>query len=172
MESSLFGTNKIIIIDNFLSEDNLIRCQNRLNRVKSIPEKWFSINQKHKYKNFCNLLLSEASNYYDLSSCIGYEFWTHNNTRPPEWHYDKDEVLYYNTKIFSFPICSIVFYPIIKNLVNGNLIIENKTITPIENRLVIFSHGLYHRVEHFSGTRSSLLVNPWKTRLYKNILEL
>ena len=42
-------------------------------------------------------MIGIASKYYDLSSSIGYEFWTHNNTRPfgdsetDGWHYDKDD---------------------------------------------------------------------------------
>ena len=37
---------------------------------------------------------------------------------------------------------------------------------PKENRLVIFSPGLYHGVEQFKGVRTSINVNPWNTRLY------
>ena len=38
-------------------------------------------------------MINMASQMYDFTSCIGYEFWTHYNTRPRDWHIDKDEQL-------------------------------------------------------------------------------
>ena len=40
-------------------------------------------------------------------------------------------------------------------------------ITPQENRLIVFSPGLYHGVQQFTGVRTSINVNPWNTQLYK-----
>jgi hypothetical protein len=40
-------------------------------------------------------------------------------------------------------------------------------VVPKENRLVIFSKGLYHGVEEFEGVRTSININPWNTPLYK-----
>ena len=49
---------------------------------------------------------------------------------------------------------------------NGGLLnIENNIfVKPKTNRFVLFSPGLLHGVEEFTGKRSSFLVNPWKTK--------
>ena len=54
-------------------------------------EKWYSLEEDHIFRDFCIQLINVASNFYDLSSCIGYEFWSHNNTTPRGWHIDQEE---------------------------------------------------------------------------------
>ena len=123
---------------------------------------WCDFNYEHQFQDLCLQFIDIASKYYDLSSSIGYEFWTHNNTRPPEgWHYDKDEFLFDATGKYDYPLCSIVYYPLIENLQGGHLHIECDIITPKENRLIIFPPKTYHYVEPFKGNRISILVNPW-----------
>ena len=41
-------------------------------------------------------------------------------------------------------------------------------VKPVKNRLVIFSKRLYHGVEEFTGTRVSVNINPWDTKLYND----
>ena len=123
--------------------------------------------KNHKFQDFCCKFIEIAENFYDMSSCVGYEFWTQNNSRPSEWHYDKDEIAYTTKGVTRYPICSTVFYLEVQNLENGKLQFKNGVeVTPRENRLVIFSPGLYHGVEQFNGVRTSINVNPWNTQLY------
>ena len=70
-----------------------------------IPDKlesinWFDLDQEHTYKKFCSLLLNIAGKYYNLSTAVGYELWTHNGNKLAR-HQDKDE------NDFSFPVLSI-----------------------------------------------------------------
>ena len=55
---------------------------------------WYPLDHEHKYKNFCIDILTIASQYFDFSKIVGYEFWSQQNTKPNTWHYDKDEKLY------------------------------------------------------------------------------
>ncbi len=108
------------------------------------------------------VILDKASNYFDLSKMRYYESWTHKNTKPLEWHYDKDEKLYKKGEL-RFPLCSTVFYPTVsENLVGGKLVFENGVaVEPKINRLVVFAPGLYHAVQPFRGKRTSINTNPW-----------
>ena len=140
-----------------LKEDNL---------GDDLKDRWFDLNQEHQFDNFCIELIKLASDFYDLSSCIGYEFWSQNNTRPSDWHYDKDEELG-NQGIACFPLCSMVYYLVVENLQGGQLHLEDDIITPKTDRLVIFPPGKYHMVDPFEGKRVSLLINPWNKSLNK-----
>ena len=105
------------------------------------------------------LLLKLASNYFDLSNMVGSEYWAHYGTRP-DWHVDKDEKLYEQSKVLKYPICSIVYYADI-NVVGGNFVTETSMVKPVTNRMLIFSPNLLHCVEPYTGTRLSIAVNPW-----------
>jgi len=161
--SRKMNENKVIIIENTFSKNKLFNFQESIKKLNNSnkDECWYDLNQEHEYSIICNDLLNECSKYYNLSSCIGYEFWTQNNRRPCSWHYDKDEIHYELVKEYKFPICSIVYYPIVNNLIGGKLHIEHQIITPYENMMVIFPPGSYHYVEKFEGNRCSVLVNPW-----------
>ena len=161
-----------IVIDHFFKKDEFYSFKEQISLLdgKNANDKlttlWYKFGENHQFFKLCSSLLEEAKNYYDFSSAVGYEFWTQNNTRPPTLHYDRDEKLYNEKKIFSFPICSIIFYVIVDNLSGGNLILDSDVIHPKENRLVIFPPGVLHEVEEFQGNRTSVLVNPWNTTLY------
>lgn len=94
---------------------------------------------------------------------MGLESWSHYQTKP-EWHYDKDEDLYNQTGILAFPICSIVYYPKIDLVSGGEFITEDVTIKPKNNRLIVFSSGVYHSVNDFKGERFSVIINPWENK--------
>ena len=134
----------------------------------NINEKWYSLEEQHPFDNFCNSMIGVANQFINLDSCVGYEFWTQKNTRPSKWHQDKDEQLNGNESILSFPLCSMVYYLIVENLEGGQLHVEDDIITPKTNRLVIFSPGKYHYVQPYTGTRISMLVNPWNRVLNKS----
>ena len=159
-------TKTAVIIDNLLNPDDLKNIQDKVESENTMPTYWYDISQQHDYFNLCHLLLITANNHYDLSDVIGYEFWGHKNTRPPGgWHYDKDEIAFHRDGIYKFPVCSIIYYPVIENLIGGELILNKDVITPRTNRLIIFKSGVYHYVNEFEGKRYSLLINPWTHKL-------
>ena len=128
-------------------------------------ERWYSLDEEHIFKDFCVQMVNVASNFYDLTSCIGYEFWSQNNTRPQNWHIDQDEQLVAKTNQTRFPLCSMVYYVKVNDLKGGKLHIEDDIITPKTNRLVILSPQLNHCVDPFIGDRISFCVNPWSVKL-------
>jgi hypothetical protein len=105
------------------------------------------------------LLLKRAAKFFDLSRMVGSEYWAHYGTRP-DWHIDKDEKLHKTSGEIKCPICSIVYYADI-DVVGGNFLTETVTVKPITNRMIVFSPGLLHGVESFTGTRLAVAVNPW-----------
>ena len=128
-----------IILDNVLDETSIDKINIALGQSSS-KSTWYNLNDNHIYDN--------------------YEFWTRDNTKPPEWHQDKDEKLA-DEGILKFPLCSIVYYSCVKSLLGGRLYVENDIITPKTNRMIIFAAGARHYVEDFSGHRVSMLINPW-----------
>ena len=158
----------VIILDNVISNIDAVN-QKILSNLedKNQHQDWCTFETNHYFKDFCLKFIDIASNFFDLSSCVGYEFWTQNNTRPSEWHYDKDERLLEEKGILDYPLCSMVYYPFVENLEGGQLHIECDIITPRVNRLIIFSPETYHYVQPFSGKRISLLINPWSKVLNK-----
>ena len=171
MKNQTHHQKNTIIIDNFLPDDEFHSHQSfLLNKLdgKNVNVSWYSLHEDNVYRDICHKLLNLCSEYYNLSSCVGYEFWTQNNSLPGGWHYDKDESLYNQTGELSFPICSIIFYLNIQDLNDGKLHLEDTIITPKNNRVIIFPPGVYHFVEDFTGGRTSILVNPWDKFLYKD----
>ena len=81
--------------------------------------------------------------------------------------YDKDEDFLKEKGVLHFPLCSMVYYPVVEDLQGGQLHLECDIITPKENRLVIFPPKTFHYVEPFTGKRVSLLINPWSKVLNK-----
>ena len=162
----------IIILDDIIDlksnfQRDSVRVLDELNEP-NINEKWYSLDEQHPFDNFCNSMIGVANQFINLDSCVGYEFWTQKNTRPSKWHQDKDEQLNGAKSILSFPLCSMVYYLIVENLEGGQLHVEDDIITPKTNRLVIFSPGKYHYVQPYTGTRISMLVNPWNRVLNKS----
>ena len=150
------------VVDNSTFQSDCIKLSES---GKNIPEKWYSLDEKHIFQDFCIQMINLSSQMYDLTSCVGYEFWTHYNTIPRNWHIDKDEQLKIKTGYTRFPFCSMVYYVYVDELRGGKLHIEDDVITPKSNRLVIFSPGKYHCVEPFLGKRITLCVNPWSEKL-------
>jgi hypothetical protein len=184
-----------IILDNVIHEDYFDELQKKfLNLIDcSTYEDWFLLNTKHNFQDFCLSLINLAGSYYNLSSCGGYEFWIHNHTKPLTWHIDNDERRRDEDNIMSFPLCSIVYYLQVENLVNGELRISHNdeiqlnsmdalyeevrnnrlydksddVIIPKTNRMVLFSPGKFHTVNSFTGKRIALVINPWDVSKYK-----
>lgn len=155
----------IHIIDNFLDSNHLEYLESTHHEI--LPVTWYKFYEKHMYDDICHLMIKETKKYYsDIESIPGYECWSQINSKPDSMHYDKDETMWGEQKKLVFPLCSTVLYfNVGKDLSGGLLSIEDEVlIKPKTNRLVIFSPGLLHGVKEFKGKRSSLLVNPWKTR--------
>lgn len=152
----------LIVLDNVLDDAHrqaVVSYFARGSEERGI--KWQScvINELQCDNSPMALLLKITSKYFDLSGMVGSEYWAHYGTRP-DWHVDKDEKLHEKSGEFKFPICSIVYYAEI-DVVGGNFITETVTVKPVTNRMLVFSPGLMHTVEKFTGTRLSVAVNPW-----------
>ena len=158
----------VIILDNVINNVDSVKVEIQdILKDENIDEQWCTFDKNHKFQDFCCKFIDIASNFYDMSSCVGYEFWTQNNSRPSEWHYDKDEDFLKEKGVLHFPLCSMVYYPVVEDLQGGQLHLECDIITPKENRLVIFPPKTFHYVEPFTGKRVSLLINPWSKVLNK-----
>lgn len=113
-------------------------------------------------------IINTASKLFDLSTMTGFEFWS-NTSYLPGWHYDKDEGEFDLTGKNVFPLCSIVYYAHVKDLVSGRFVTETEKIVPKTNRLLIFSPGIYHTVEPFAGERIAIAINVWNYKPRKYI---
>jgi hypothetical protein len=184
-----------IILDNVIEKNSFDKMKLDFMSIinDSTDEDWFLLDTKHNFQDFCLALIKLAGGYYDLSSCSGYEFWIHHHTKPPTWHIDNDERRREENNIMIFPLCSIVYYLQVEDLVNGELCIShndeiqlNSTSTlyeevranrldhkmddiiiPKTNRVVMFSPGKFHTVNKFTGKRISMIINPWDASKYK-----
>lgn len=152
----------LIVIDNFLPIDKNKEVVNFFTTHNASESRWFQGELKQYLSGTCFIsdCLKTVSKYYDLTNMIGCEMWCHNNTRP-DWHYDKDEKLWQESKEIKSPLCSIVYYGIADNLIGGKFITETITVTPKTNRLIIFSPNTHHTVEEYTGNRLAIALNPW-----------
>ena len=151
------------IVDDALTEE-------QMSAMKDYSEHSFHAGDLHKYHNVepFHPIVEIASQYYKLDNAKYYEVWQQNNDRPKGWHQDKDEVLFQNMDMLSFPLCSTIYYLHVgDDLEKGRLLIQHPDtgkrdyVQPITNRLVIFGPAINHYVEPFTGTRHSVMCNPW-----------
>ena len=149
-----------IVIDDVLDSESVSKIHESIDNSTRNPF-FYKMDQNHLYDNFCLAMINIASKYYNLSSSVGYEFWTRLNTCVKGWHRDKDEKLFDEENILSFPICTMIYYPYVDNMKGGELLLGSDKILPKTNRLVIFGAGIPHNVEDFTGNRISMMVNPW-----------
>jgi hypothetical protein len=184
-----------IVLDDVIHEDCFDEIQKDFLSIINGPtdEDWFLLDTKHYFQDFCLSLINLAGSYYNLSTCGGYEFWIHHHTKPPTWHIDNDERRRDENNIMVFPLCSIVYYLQVENLIGGELKIshnneihlnsanaiyeevrnnrlDNKSddiIVPRTNRMVMFSAGKFHTVNSFTGKRITMVINPWDISKYK-----
>ena len=150
---------KLIYIDNVLSKEANKNAFDKFNcNRQSSPSVWFNIDE---FPECIAPLVEIAAKEFDLSSCVGFEVWTHYNTGP-NWHYDKDEYLSQYSNELKFPLCSIAYYVQVNNLIGGDFLTKNLRITPQTNSVALFSAGVYHKVEPYTGERFALLITPWQ----------
>ena len=162
-----------IIIDNVLDSDSVVRLKESIDESTRDPF-FYTMDDRHLYDNFSLSMIEIAKQFYDLSSSVGYEFWTRLNRCVGGWHRDKDEKLYDEKKILSYPLCTIIYYPHVHNMEGGELLLGDDKILPKTNRLVKFAPGIPHNVEDFTGERISMMVNPWNrifvSKIYEDII--
>ena len=153
------------VINNFLSQEDFNVFKMQLPPKGSLPLKWYDRKDNCIYQNVINKFIKLAiTEGYDLPEYAGYELWFHDSIKS-EPHIDKDEALLKERDQYSLPICSIIYYTTVKNLVGGKLIIEEEDIiTPKNNKLVIFGPNVWHGIEDFTGIRKVFLVNIWKAK--------
>ena len=162
----------VIIIDDVVGNStfetdclDILESNKKNTNELNFYEKWYSLDENHVFQDFCVQMINVAGNFFDLTNCVGYEFWSQNNTRPKDWHIDKDEQMKANTGKTRFPLCSVVYYVKVDKLKGGKLHDEDDIVTPKSNRMVIFSPKLNHCVEPYMGDRVALCVNPWSVKL-------
>jgi hypothetical protein len=160
----------IIVVNNFLPKTKFESFQKYFFDTyteESCGIHYYSVGETHSRGDMCLHLLNYASNYFDLSKCVGYELWCQHNTKPESkgpsggWHFDKDETLEEQTGELKFPLCSIIYYVNVQYLTGGCLYVEDMKIPPQNNRLVLIPPGKEHCVEEFGGKRTSMIINPW-----------
>lgn len=113
--------------------------------------------------NYGNYLVDIARDFFHMQQIVGCEM--HINHKTPLMHYDKDEGLFAETGKLSFPLCSIVWYPLV-DMENGELIFPTSDVTvkPKTDMLVIFDSKLLHGGKSFTGIRKSVGINPWSKK--------
>ena len=156
----------LIVLDNVLVEPEAVAVREVIHTDPDIKNmRWIDGDYALAMANPSPIatLLSIANRYFDLSNMCVAEFSAHNGTRP-DWHIDKDEKLHEMSGNLAYPICSIVYYAEVNNLKDGMFMTDTMTITPMNNRMLVFAPGIVHGVQPYEGTRVSLAVNPWATK--------
>jgi hypothetical protein len=146
----------MIVLDNVFSEPPVVTLHEKV--------LYFAKEEAQENSSLAKSLLEVASQYYDLTNYVGYEMWCHaRNFKISAYHIDKDEVAYEKYGELRTPLCSIIYYLDVKNLEGGRLMFPSKAvpITPKTNRLVIFDKKVAHKVEQWTGSRVSIMINPW-----------
>lgn len=153
----------IHLIDDFLDDNRLEYLEST--HLEILPIQWYGMYERHLYGDICHRMVSMAKKYFFPNEDVpGYECWSQVNSKPRTMHYDKDETVWKERKELSFPMCSTILYFNVESDLSGGLlnIDDDVFVKPKRNRLVLFSPGVLHGVEEFTGQRSSFLVNPWK----------
>lgn len=154
--------SKFLVVDNVLSANELESTKEFFQDLDSGKTVWID---KIQQVNFpLQKILDLVGESFDLSTMVGCECWSHVNTGTT-WHVDKDEKLWTEQREIKYPLCSIVYYPHIRNMQGGKFMTKTHLALPITNRLVAFSPGLYHSVEKFMGERMACAINPWSYKL-------
>jgi hypothetical protein len=148
----------LIVVDNVLTDDTREAVVKYFSESPEMRSQWADVGWSETSP--IAQIVTEASKFFDLSRMVGCEYWAHYGTRP-EWHIDKDEALLRKTGELVVPLCSIVYYADVRNLVGGQFMTKTEMITPMTNRLLAFSPGVLHGVADYSGTRLAIGINPW-----------
>lgn len=147
--------DKLIILDDVfdaVTKHSMIRYD-YTSTDPNTPSKWFKLGENPLHEKIFNI----AAEYFDLSNCNTYELWANKKTL--DWH--KDDHIDKQTGKVGYPICSAVYYPKVTVIGGGELVTPTVSILPIENRLVLFSSEIPHKVNPYNGDRFTVVLNMW-----------
>ena len=74
-----------VVIDNVLDSDSVSRLKESIDESTRDPF-FYMMSDRHLYDNFSLSMIEIAKQFYDLSSSVGYEFWTRLNRCVGGWH--------------------------------------------------------------------------------------
>jgi len=106
---------------------------------------------------------------FNFNTYSGVEIWTHNFTSPG-WHTDKNEWLFINQCITSYPLCTIIYYQTanLKDVGVHNFFdafqSQDVMILPKENRTIILAPGLLHTGGGRKNIRQLVSITPWEKK--------
>jgi len=150
--------NKLLVSDNILDDDEIVQTLDFFKNLTDGKYVWVDKDQPVPFP--IEKIISVASTVFDLSSMVGCECWSHVNTRSKR-HVDIDDELWEKTGEVKYPLCSIVYYPLVKDLVGGEFITKSFQVKPVTNRMIVFSKSVTHEVADFVGERVACAINPW-----------
>jgi hypothetical protein len=160
-----------VIIDNALTEEERLSIltafangPGKYDGTNSGKNKWIDVEDFDKQDFPLNAIIDVAKYKFDLTNMVGVECWSHYGVGVG-YHVDKDEKVWTDTGEVKTPMCSIVYYAQVENLVGGRFLSIEKNIMAKTNRLIMFSPGLIHGVEQFTGTRNIVAINPWSYKI-------
>ena len=149
-----------VCISNYFLPDETERLLHILD-FENTEKTWYQFDNLSFYHE--KLLSGLPKGLCDLSKAVGIEQWTHNHNNIPGMHYDKDEDLFHKTKEVRFPLCSIILYVKVENLLGAKLYVQGEsTIVPETGKVVYLQSGILHGVlKHIAGTRLTVNLNIW-----------
>ena len=156
--------NKFIILDDVFDDNTVEKIKN------------FDYNYKWHWMGdnpIQEKMIDVARMFFDLSASIGYELWSNDFDQyrtevkgsELDWHFDHNMKKFARTGIYEFPLCTVVYYPLIKNLRGGEFLTENAKFIPKTNRMVLFSPGVQHAVTEYLGLRFAISINIWDSKV-------
>ena len=95
----------LIVADNVLDAQSLWTVQDYYKPASSRYIHWVdgTLNEMLEPQSPLSKILSIVSCVFDLSNMSGVEQWAHDGTKP-DWHVDKDEVLFNRTGALATPL--------------------------------------------------------------------
>ncbi|MFZ9610632.1 MAG: 2OG-Fe(II) oxygenase, partial [Methylococcales bacterium] len=139
--------DKLIILDDVfdaVTKNDMLRFNYKFTDHPEHISKWFKLGENPLHEKIFNI----AAEYFDLSNCNIYELWANKKTL--DWHKDADEVEREKTGKIKYTICTAIYYPKVR-MEGGALLTPTVSILPIENRLILFSSEIPHKVNPYSG---------------------
>jgi hypothetical protein len=154
---------KVIVIDDALStEDTESFRDQHFCMSETEHNRWVD---RGNQPNYITSLIKAASEYIDIESAVGYEWWTHKNTYTNKgWHIDYDEEVWCASRTLKTPLCSIIYYPLVAHIKGGEFVLEDLKIPAKTNRMIIVSAKEPHKINNYNteeADRWSFLINPW-----------
>lgn len=149
---------KIVVLDDVLSEPQ--RMSFMLYPYKPGVGNYEPRNSDQAHE----AILSIVHKQFDLSRCTLYEIWCHHamGERNLIRHVDNADAYRLRTGKWKYPICGIVYYAEVSDLVGGEFCTDDVVITPKTNRLIMFAQGTPHKVNDYTGMRWAVAINPWE----------